>query len=55
MLLGLAAFKLPYYLVVPIASAAVFPSICWILVETMVVLRRGYKPAWLFLLAWGLV
>ena len=53
-LLGLAAFKLPYYLVVPIASAAVFPSICWILVETMVVLRRGYKPAWLFLLAWFL-
>ena len=53
-LLGLAALKLPYYMVVPIASAAVFPSICWILAETIVVLRRGYKPAWLFLLAWFL-
>ena len=53
-LLGLAALVLPYHLVVPIASAAVFPSICWILVETLVVLRRGYKPAWLFLLAWFL-
>jgi len=54
MLLGIAAVVLPYHLVVPIASAAVFPSICWILVETVVVLRRGYKPARLFLLAWFL-
>ncbi|MCY7313234.1 MAG: GGDEF domain-containing protein, partial [Pseudoxanthomonas sp.] len=54
MLLGIAAVVLPYHLVVPVASAAVFPSICWILVETVVVLRRGYKPARLFLLAWFL-
>ena len=53
-LLGLAATQLPYRTVVPLASAAVFPSICWILVETVVVLRRGYKPAKLFLLAWFL-
>ena len=52
--LGIAAVLLPYHMVVPVASAAVFPSICWILVETIVVLRRGYKPAWLFLLAWFL-
>ena len=53
-LLGVAAIMLPYHQVVPIASAAVFPSICWILVETIVVLRRGYRPAWLLLLAWSL-
>ncbi|MGH8026462.1 MAG: 7TM diverse intracellular signaling domain-containing protein [Pseudoxanthomonas sp.] len=53
-LLGVAATQLPYRTVVPLASAAVFPSICWILVETVVVLRRGYKPAKLFLLAWFL-
>jgi diguanylate cyclase (GGDEF)-like protein len=52
--LGIAATQLPYRTVVPLASAAVFPSICWILVETVVVLRRGYKPAKLFLLAWFL-
>ena len=54
MLLGIAATQLPYRTVVPLASAAVFPNICWILVATVVVLRRGYKPARLFLLAWFL-
>ncbi|RYZ75008.1 MAG: diguanylate cyclase [Lysobacteraceae bacterium] len=54
MLLGIAATQLPYRTVVPLASAAVFPNICWILVATIVVLRRGYKPAKLFLLAWFL-
>ncbi len=53
-LLGIAATQLPYRTVVPLASAAVFPNICWILVATVVVLRRGYKPAKLFLLAWFL-
>ena len=53
-LLGVATTVLPYSKVTPLASAAVFPSICWILVETVVVLRRGYKPAKLFLLAWFL-
>ncbi len=52
--LGILAIVLPYHAVTPLASAAVFPSICWILVETIVVLRRGYKPAKLFLLAWFL-
>lgn len=54
LLLAVAAIALPYRQVTPLASAAVFPSICWILVETVVVLRRGYKPAWLFLVAWFL-
>lgn len=53
-LVGIAATVLPYGRVTPLASAAVFPSICWILIETVVVLRRGYKPAKLFLLAWFL-
>ena len=53
-LLGIAATQMPYRSVVPVASAAVFPCIGWILVETIVVLRRGYKPARLFLLAWFL-
>jgi diguanylate cyclase (GGDEF)-like protein len=53
-LLGIAATQLSYRSVVPLASAAVFPCIGWILVETIVVLRRGYKPAKLFLLAWFL-
>ena len=52
-LLGLAATQIPYRIATPIASAAVFVSIAWIAVETIVVLRRGYKPARLFLLAWS--
>lgn len=52
-LLGLAATQLPYHISTPIASAAVFVSIAWIAVETIVSLRTGYKPAWLFLMAWS--
>lgn len=52
--LGVAATQLPYRVVTPIASAAVFISIAWIAVETVVVMRRGYKPARLFLLAWAM-
>lgn len=53
-LLGLAATRLPYNVATPIASAAVFFSIAWIAVATLVVLRSGYKPAQLFLLAWSM-
>jgi diguanylate cyclase (GGDEF)-like protein len=53
-LLAVAATQLPYRIVTPIASAAVFISIIWIVVETVVVMRRGYKPARLFLLAWAM-
>lgn len=52
-LLGIAATQLPYRIATPIASAAVFVSIGWIAVEGIVVMRRGYKPARLFLLAWS--
>ena len=52
--LGVAATQLPYRVVTPIASAAVFISITWIAAETVVVMRRGYKPARLFLLAWAM-
>ncbi|MEH6422251.1 sensor domain-containing diguanylate cyclase [Pseudomonas sp. CGJS7] len=51
--LGIAATQIPYRVATPIASAAVFVSIGWIAVETIVVMRRGYKPARLFLLAWS--
>lgn len=53
-LLGIAAIQLPYRVSTPIASAAVFASILWIAIETLVVLHRGYKPARLFLLAWSM-
>lgn len=50
---GLASMLLPYRIATPIASAAVLPSVAWIAVVTFVTLRRGYRPAALFLLAWG--
>jgi len=52
--LALASVLLPYRVVTPIASLAVFPNIGWVLVSTIVVLRRGYGPAKVFLLAWFL-
>src|SRR5690606_19425777 len=52
-LLGIASTQLPYRISTPIASATVFISISWIAIEAVVVMRRGYKPARLFLLAWG--
>lgn len=53
-LLGIAATQLPYHIATPIASAAVFPSIIWIAAVTLVVVRTGYRPAKVFLLAWGM-
>jgi GGDEF domain-containing protein len=53
-LLGIAATQLPYHVATPIASAAVFPSIVWIAVITLVVVRSGYRPAKVFLLAWAM-
>ncbi len=52
--LGIAATRLPYHVVTPIAAAAVFASIVWIVIETIVVMVRGYAPARLFLLAWAM-
>jgi len=53
-LLGIAATQLPYHVATPIASAAVFPSIAWIAVIALAVVRGGDRPAKVFLLAWGM-
>lgn len=53
-LLFVAALVLPYRIVTPLASQAVFFSVLWIIIETVIVLRRGYAPAKLFLLAWAM-
>ncbi|MFN3842278.1 MAG: 7TM diverse intracellular signaling domain-containing protein [Rehaibacterium terrae] len=52
--LGVASLLLPYRITTPIASAAVLPSVAWIVIVSIVALRRGYAPARLFLLAWAL-
>ncbi|HEV8695688.1 MAG TPA: diguanylate cyclase [Lysobacter sp.] len=53
-LLGLAATQLPYHVSTPIASASVFLSITWVATLGLVIVRRGYKPAIIFLLAWAM-
>ena len=52
--LGVASLLLPYHTITPIASAAVFPGVIFIAVQSVVVLRRGFAPAKLFLLAWAM-
>jgi diguanylate cyclase (GGDEF)-like protein len=54
LLLGVAATQLPYNISTPIASASVFISISWVAMLGLVVVRRGYKPAIIFLLAWAM-
>ncbi|KIQ97366.1 diguanylate cyclase [Lysobacter sp. A03] len=51
---GIASIWLPYRIATPVVSAAVFVSIAWIAIESIVVTARGYKPGRIFLLAWGL-
>lgn len=53
-ILAAATFVLPTRISTPIASAAVFPSILWIALASIVAMRSGFKPARLFLLAWSL-
>ena len=53
-LLGIASLRLPYRLSTPIAALAVLFGVLWIAIVTIVVLRRGYAPAKLFLLAWAM-
>jgi len=53
-LLGIASFWLPYSTSTPLASKAVLFGVIWIIVAAVVMLRRGYRPARLFLLAWSL-
>jgi two-component system, sensor histidine kinase LadS len=50
--LAVVSLFVPYRVSTPLASAAVLPSVGWILFVSVVSLRRGYRPAGLFLLAW---
>ena len=54
LVLGLASLQLPYSVSTPIASRAVLVGVLWIAIVSVVVLRRGYAPARLFLLAWAM-
>ena len=51
--LGAAALWLPYSTATPWATRTVIISVLWTVVATVVVLRRGYRPARLFLAAWA--
>ncbi|WP_298575680.1 diguanylate cyclase [uncultured Luteimonas sp.] len=51
---GVASVWLPYRISTPIASRAVLVGVVWIVLTTLHVLRRGYTPARLLLLAWSM-
>lgn len=51
---GIASLWLPYRVSTPIAAMAVLVGVFWILIATIRVLRLGYQPAKLLLLAWGM-
>jgi two-component system, sensor histidine kinase LadS len=51
---GIASVWLPYRISTPVASRAVLLGVLWIAIASVVTLRRGYKPAQLFLLAWAM-
>lgn len=53
LLLALACGTLPIRTSTQIATIATFLSVIWIAAEAIAALRRGYKPALLFLVAWG--
>ena len=53
-LLGIASLWLPYRVATPIAARAVLVGVLWIAVAGIVVVRRGYVPARLFMLAWSM-
>ncbi|BDU17143.1 diguanylate cyclase [Lysobacter auxotrophicus] len=53
-LLGVASMWLPYRIATPVAGAAVLASIAWIAFASVAMVRRGYAPARLFLLAWAM-
>lgn len=52
-LLGLASLVLPYRTSTTLASAMVLPSVAWVAVVSIAVMRRGYRPARIFLAAWS--
>ncbi|QSX78017.1 sensor domain-containing diguanylate cyclase [Agrilutibacter solisilvae] len=53
LLLAVAATQLPYRISTQIASASVFLSITWVAFTGAMIVRRGYKPAIIFLAAWA--
>ena len=54
LLFGVASFWLPYRIATPVAALAVLVGIAWIVAATLRVVRLGYQPARLLLLAWGM-
>ena len=52
--LAIVSTQADYNVVTPLASKAVLIGLAWIIAAAIVMLRRGYKPARLFLLAWAL-
>ncbi len=52
--LAVVSTQAEYHAVTPLASKAVLVGLAWIIAAAIVMLRRGYKPARLFLLAWAL-
>lgn len=53
-LFGVASVWLPLRISTPVASRAVLLGVVGIVIATVVVLRRGYAPARLLLLAWSM-
>ncbi|MDR7192886.1 sensor domain-containing diguanylate cyclase [Luteimonas terrae] len=53
-LFGIASIWLPLRISTPVASRAVLVGVVGIVIATIVVLRRGYAPASLLLLAWSM-
>ncbi len=51
--LGVASLWLPYSISTPWATRTVIISVLWTVIAAVVVLRRGYMPARLFLVAWA--
>ncbi len=51
--LASASLILPYRIATTAASALVLPSVLWVAVVGVAVLRRGYTPARIFLMAWA--
>lgn len=54
LLLGLASTQIGIRTSTQLTVVAVIISVAWIAVEAVVAVRRGYKPAKLFLLAWSM-
>ncbi|HEX5756793.1 MAG TPA: 7TM diverse intracellular signaling domain-containing protein [Arenimonas sp.] len=51
--LGIVSIWMPYRLATTLASALVLPSVAWIAIVSVGMLRRGYTPARILLWAWA--